>query len=182
MLRTTRVVGLLLAFIFTGHCLVAQEGGSLVVRGAVLKPGSWTPQSVKQQFADQIQSIKFTAGKDKEEHVGTGIPLASLLQAAGPKTEKAPKHYDLSFLVIIEAHDSYRVFFSLAELLPACGNAQAYLVWDVDGQPLPGKEAPFRLVVSSDKGHDRYIYGIASITLVDGTKLAGQLATAQPPQ
>jgi DMSO/TMAO reductase YedYZ molybdopterin-dependent catalytic subunit len=147
----------------------------------VLKPGQWSPQDVRQRFADQIQSIKFSTGKDKEQHVGTGIPFASLLQEASPKTEKVPKHYDLTFLVIIEARDSYRVFFSLAELLPACGNAQAYLIWDMDGKPLPPNEAPFRLIVSSDRGHDRNIYGIASITLVDGTKLASQLAAGQTP-
>jgi hypothetical protein len=110
-----------------------------------------------------------------------GIPLISLLQEASPKTEKVPKHYDLTFLVIIEAHDLYQVFFSLAELLPACGNAQAYLIWDVDGKPLSANEAPFRLIVSSDRGHDGNIYGIASITLVDGTKLASQLAAGQQP-
>jgi hypothetical protein len=33
------------------------------------------------------------------------------------------------------------------------------------------------LVVSTDRNPDRCIYGIASMTLVDGTKLANQLAT-----
>ena len=165
-----------LCITLSGRYLLAQETGPLVVRGAVLKPGQWSLQDVKQRFGDQIQSIKYSAGKDKEQHVGTGIPFISLLQEASPKTEKVPKHYDLTFLVIIEAHDGYRVFFSLAELLPACGNAQAYLIWEEDGKPLSAKEAPFRLIVSSDRGHDRNIYGIATITLVDGTKLASQLA------
>jgi hypothetical protein len=31
-------------------------------------------------------------------------------------------------------------------------------------------------VVSSDQGHDRYLYGIAALTLVDGTRLAARLA------
>ena len=181
MQRISGSIMILLAITFTAHCIFAQETGSLVVRGAVLKPGQWSPQDVKQRFADQIQSIKFSSGKDKEQHVGMGIPLISLLQEASPKTEKVPKHYDLTFLVIIEAHDLYRVFFSLAELLPACGNAQAYLIWDVDGKPLSANEAPFRLIVSSDRGHDGNIYGIASITLVDGTKLASQLAAGQQP-
>ena len=181
MQRVSGSLMILLAIAFIGHCIFAQETSSLVVRGAVLKPRQWSPQDVKQRFADQIQSIKFSAGKDTEQHVGTGIPFISLLQEASPKTEKVPKHYDLTFLVIIEAHDSYRVFFSLAELLPACGNAQAYLIWDEDGKPLPAKEAPFRLIVSSDRGHDRNIYGIASVTLVDGTKLANELAAGQQP-
>ena len=139
MQRISGSIMILLAITFTGHCIFAQETGSLVVRGAVLKPGQWSPQDVKQRFADQIQSIKFSAGKDKEQHVGMGIPFISLLQEASPKTEKVPKHYDLTFLVIIEAHDSYRVFFSLAELLPACGNAQAYLIWD-DGRQTPARQ------------------------------------------
>jgi DMSO/TMAO reductase YedYZ molybdopterin-dependent catalytic subunit len=182
MQRISSSIMILLAITFAGHYIFAQEAGSLVVRGAVLKPGPWSPQDIKQRFADQIQPVKFTGGKDKQPHVGTGIPLISLLQEAAPKTEKVPKHYDLSFLVIIEAHDSYRAFFSLAELLPGCGNAQAFLIWDVDGKPLSADAAPFRLIVSSDRGHDRNIYGIASITLVDGTKLASQLAAGKQPQ
>jgi hypothetical protein len=179
MQRLTGSTMILLALTFSGQSVFAQETGSLVIRGAVLKSGQWSQRDIKLRLADQIQTVRFSAGKDMGQHTGTGVPLVSLLHEAGPKTEKVPKHYDLTFLVIIEARDSYRVFFSLAELLPTCGNAQAYLIWDLDGQPLSALEAPFRLIVSSDRGHDRNIYGIASVTLVDGTKLASQLATGQ---
>jgi len=181
MQRISRWIMILLAITFSGQYAFTQATGSLVVRGAVLKPGQWSPQDVKQRFADQIQSIKFSTGRDKAQHVGMGIPLISLLEEASPKTEKAPKHYNLTFLVIIEARDGYRVFFSLAELLPVCGNAQTCLIWEMDGKPLADEEAPFRLIVASDRGHDRNIYGIASITLVDGTKLASQLAGHDQP-
>ena len=181
MRRISHSIMILVAITFAGHCLPAQGADSLVVRGAVLKPGRWSPQDVQQRLASQIQSIKFNTGRDELQHAGKGIPLISLLQEAAPKTEKAPKHYDLTFLVIIEARDSYRVFFSLAELLPTCGNAQAYLIWEMDSKPLTADEAPFRLIVSSDRGHDRNIYAISSITLVDGTKLANQLAAGRQP-
>ena len=125
MQRISRSIMILLAMTFSGQYIFAQATGSLALRGAVHKPGQWSPQDVKQRFVDQIQSIKFNTGRDKAQHVGIGIPLISLLQEASPKTEKAPKHYDLTFLVIIEAHDGYRVFFSLAELLPACAFPQA---------------------------------------------------------
>jgi DMSO/TMAO reductase YedYZ molybdopterin-dependent catalytic subunit len=158
------------------HYALAQvSSATLTVRGDIQKPGEWTVETLRQQFAKQTQTVKFTAG-DKQQNVGTGIPLYSLIQEAALKTEKAPKHYDLSFLVILEARDSYRVYFSLAELAPQCGHAQVWLIWDIDGKPLSDKEAPFRLVVSSDQGHDRHIYGISTLTLVDGTKLANQLA------
>ena len=174
------VAAVFAAILLVAQCVKAQESAAtLAVRGDVLKPGQWSVADLKQQFAKEIQTIKFATEADRAQHIGTGIPIISLLQAATAKTEKVPKHYDLTFLVILEAHDSYRVFFSLAELLPACGRAQAWLVWDMDGKALSGKEAPFRLVVLSDQGHDRYIYGIASVTLVDGTKLATQLSAGR---
>jgi DMSO/TMAO reductase YedYZ molybdopterin-dependent catalytic subunit len=152
---------------------------SIDVRGDILKPRHWTISDLKQQFPKEIRNVTFTSGLDKEHHTGVGVPLLPLLQAAEPRTEEAPKHYDLTFLVVLEALDRYRVFFSLAELLPSCGRAQAFLIWEVDGMPLPEKQAPLRLVVLSDHGHDRYIYGIAGITLVDGTKLANKLPANQ---
>jgi hypothetical protein len=101
------------------------------------------------------------------------------VQAAAPKVEKTPKHHDLAFFVVVEARDSYRVFFSLAELLPQGGNAQAWLIWDVDGKPIVEKEAPYRLVVLSDRGHDRQIYAINTIRLIDGAKLVTKPAAGQ---
>ena len=157
----------------------AQEPTAVAVRGDVAKPGQWSIEDLKQQFSKEVQSIKFSLGNDTPQQTATGIPLLVLIQAASPKIEKAQKHHDLAYLVIIEAKDSYRVFFSMAELLPQCGNAQAWLIWDVDGKPLAGKEAPFRLVVLSDHGHDRQIYGIATIRLADGIQLANRLSAGQ---
>ncbi len=167
--------------LLTGLWVNAQESAaSIEVRGDILKPRQWTVSDLKQQFAKEIRTVKFSTGTDKALHSGTGFPLVSLLQAATPKTEKTPKHYDLSFFVILEAHDKYHVYFSLAELLPSCGNAQAWLILDMDGKALPDKEAPIRLVVLSDQAPDRYIYGISRITMVDGTKLAAQLPAGRP--
>jgi hypothetical protein len=59
--------------------------------------------------------------------------------------------------------------------MPDFRSTSVYIVWDKDGEPLTGKDGPLRLVISDDKAPDRAIYGIKSITLVDGTKLAEQL-------
>jgi DMSO/TMAO reductase YedYZ molybdopterin-dependent catalytic subunit len=165
--------------LLAAYCALAKEPTAVTVRGDVLKSHSWSVDEIKQQFPKEVQNIKFSIHKETPQQTGMGIPLLSLIKAAGPKTEKVPKHHDLTFLVSVEAYDSYRAFFSLAELLPQCGNAQAWLLWEVDGKPLLDKEAPFRLVVLSDAGHDRYIYGIVAINLVDGHKLATRMATGQ---
>jgi DMSO/TMAO reductase YedYZ molybdopterin-dependent catalytic subunit len=154
--------------------VLASDADVLAVRGDVVQQKQWSLAELKKQFADQIITVKFSPGHDAQQS-GTGIPLQTLIQAAAPKVEKTPKHHDLAFFVIIQARDSYRAFFSLAELLPQGGNAQAYLIWEVDGKPLIEKESPFRLVVPSDQGHDRQIYAVNVIRLVDGARLASQL-------
>ena len=156
-----------------------ERADSVMVRGDVLKPGSWGIEDLRRQFAKEVRTVTFTPGTDKPQETGTGMPLLALIQAAGPKVEKVPKHYDLTFFVILEARDGYRVYFSMAELLPQCGDARVWLVWDSNGKPLPDREAPLRLVVSSDHGHDRYIYAIKAVTLVDGNKLAAGLAAGK---
>ncbi len=164
------VVVLLAQFFLPGQ----ESATTLSVRGDIQKPTQWSAELLKTQFASQVQDVKFTAGMDKSVKVGTGIPLLSVIQSAGLQTDKAVKHHDLKFLVVVEAHDGYRVFFSLAELMPQAGNAQAWILWNVDGKPLTGKEAPFRLVVLTDKAADRYIFGVIKITLVDGMKVANE--------
>jgi DMSO/TMAO reductase YedYZ molybdopterin-dependent catalytic subunit len=168
------------AVLFPLRPVPAQDSAAtLSVRGDVQKPSQWSLEELKEQFAGQVQSIKFTAGKDKLPKTGTGIPLLSVIRAAALKTDKSIGHHDLKFLVILEARDSYKVFFSLAELTPPPGgHAEAFLIWDVDGKPLSGKEAPLRLVLLAD-GEARQIYGVTRILLVDGIKLANQLNERQ---
>lgn len=169
---------LLTAALLAAPSVFAQAAkAGITISGDVSKPGLWSVDDLKRQFAKEIQTIKLAIGEDKQEKTATGIPLFSLIKAAELKTEKTPKHYDLSFLVILEARDSYRVFFSIAELMPKDGQAQVWLVWDVDGKPLVGKEAPLRLV--STNRADRSIYGLAGMTLVDGIKLANRLAAGK---
>jgi len=75
--------------------------------------------------------------------------------------------------VIIEAYDGYRAFFTFAELVRGERENPALLVWEEDGNPLSNRELPFRLIITRDG--DRSIFGITSITLVDGIKLADKL-------
>jgi DMSO/TMAO reductase YedYZ molybdopterin-dependent catalytic subunit len=177
----TRVlpVGWMVVVLLTPFCLFGQDGAStLSIQGDIQKPLQWSVESLKTQFAGQAQEIKFTAGMDKSVKAGTGVPLLSVIQSAALRTDKAVKHHDLKFIVVVEAHDGYRVLFSLAELLPQGGHAEAWLLWAVDGKPLSGKEAPLRLVVPTDKAADRAIFGVTQIILADGVKVANQMKTS----
>jgi DMSO/TMAO reductase YedYZ molybdopterin-dependent catalytic subunit len=156
--------------------LPAEDAAStLSIRGDVQKPVQWSIEELKSAFASQVQTVRFASGKDKQPRVGTGIPVLSAILAAALKLDPHIGHPDLKFLVIMEAKDSYQAFFSLAELTPPPGrDARAFIVWDVDGKPLPEREAPLRLLLTTD-GEARQIHGLTKITLVDGIKLANQL-------
>jgi hypothetical protein len=172
---------MLLIVLFSSNTLSAQEPAmTMSIGGDVKKPRLWSAEQLKAQFADQIKEVKFT-DPSWQKKTGKGIPLLSLIKAAEPRLEKTTKfhkdqmHYDMSFLVILEARDNFRVYFSLAELMPQLGSSDIYLVWDKEGEPLSGKEGPFRLATMNTKMPDREIYGISSISIVDGDKLADQL-------
>jgi len=163
-------VGVLAALLTAGSAFAQRN--SLEIRGDVQKPRSWSVEDVKKQFAGEIRTVKSTFGPEKQELASTGIPLISLLKAAELKTAETPKHYDLSFIVLLEAHDGYRVWFTFAELSSGAKENPALLVWEENGKPLPDSETPFRLRAGSN---DRSIFGITRITLVDGVKLANSL-------
>lgn len=174
-----RLIQCLMFFAITAGfvCRVsAQEPANVLsMRGDLQKPVQWSADEVKTKFSGAVKEIKYIAGKDKSSHTGIGVPLLSLIQGVALKTDPAVKHHDLKFLVVIEAPDGYQVMFSLAELLPQAGNAEAWLLWSVDGKPLSGKEAPFRLIVTTDKAADRAIFGVTQIYLIDGVKVMNQL-------
>lgn len=160
--------------LFVPCAISAQSPTSLTIRGDILKPGSLTPEAVKKQFPEELQTRKYVDGHDKQEKTATGVPLLSVIKAAEVKIESTPKHYDMSFIVILEAHDGYRVYFSLAELMnrEREDESKTLLLVEEDGQLLSGTDAPFKLLTT---GSDRRIFGITSITLVDGIKLADSL-------
>jgi hypothetical protein len=178
-----KVMLLFLMVLFPLNGILAQESSTILsIQGDVQKSRQWSIGQLKKQFGDQIQEVKFRGAADYSEKIGTGVALLSVIKAAEPKVEKETKwtrkdemHRSMVFLVIMEARDSYQIFFTLPELMSEFGDDPAYLIWDVDGKPLAGEEAPLRLVFSTDKWPDRGIYGIVKITLLDCNKLADQL-------
>jgi DMSO/TMAO reductase YedYZ molybdopterin-dependent catalytic subunit len=170
------------------NCLFSQESKPTIsIRGDVKNPRQWSVEQLKAEFSNQIQQVKFRDPLSSfKEKTGNGIPLYSLIKAAEPRKEKetqwtrrdrgdAVTHSHMAFFVILEAKDSFHAFFSLAELMPHFRSTEVFLLWDKDGETLSGKDAPLRLAVANDRDPDRAIYGISSITLVDGEKLADQL-------
>jgi hypothetical protein len=178
-----RVLMLLFIVLMPLNSLYCEEPAlNISIGGDVKKPGQWSVELLKEQFADQIKEVQFTDPFSSwQKKSGNGIPLLSVIMAAEPELETVTKfhkdrmHYDMSFLVILEAKDQFRVYFTLAELMPQLGSAEIYLVRDKGGEQLSEKERPLRVATLNTKMPDREIYGISNITIVDCDKLAKQL-------
>ena len=148
--------------------------GAITVTGSVQKPGEWTADRLKTEFAADISTISYTS-HDGQKHTSTAVPLISLLKAVGletqlktdPTADPKTKHYDLRFAVAVVGHDGYVAAFSLAELQADLGNRHVWLALDADGQPLAATEGPVKLIALDDKKPARWVHGVQSISVVN---------------
>lgn len=139
------------------------------IQGTVTKAQTWSVSRLEQELKNELKTIDYSI-KGKE-YTSRCVPLLSLIKAAEPSFNTQQKHSELRFLIRVQGRDGYSVWYSLGELLPEFGNRTVYVALDVNGKPYSDREAPIRLIVPGEKDYGRWIYGIATITIVDGAQL-----------
>jgi hypothetical protein len=156
-------LGLSLAILDISH---SQKQDAFRIAGAVEKPGEWTPEQLKKEFAGDIKTVSYTLkGEKGEAHC---LPLLTLIQAAKPRLNPKAKNHQLAFAIMVRADDGYTICFSMGELLPQVGKRAVWLALDRNGKPLSEAEAPVELLSTDDEKPSRWVHNIASITLLDG--------------
>jgi len=80
-----------------------------------------------------------------------GIPLANVLASAKIQLDDTLRGQRMTEVLVVEAADSYRVAFALAELDPAFAARDIVLADERDGKPLDAKQGPLRVVAAGDK-------------------------------
>jgi len=80
-----------------------------------------------------------------------GIPLANVLASAKIQLGDTLRGQRMTEVPVVEAADSYRVAFALAELDPAFAARDIVLADERDGKPLDAKQGPLRVVAAGDK-------------------------------
>lgn len=148
-----------------------EAGSAAVVRldGDLIKPATL---SVKDLVSLAVTPIEW---KDKTgSHSGSGVRLDQVLLkfgfeegATGPQVNPKVKHQGLRAAVVASAADGFEAVFSVGELLETLGATTAWLVWEMDGKPLPAELGSFRLIVSSDKGSSRSLHQLTRLRVVD---------------
>ena len=97
----------------------------------------------------------------------SGTPLVEVLKAGGLLLDSgmAGIRETVTMTVLVEATDGYRAVFSLAELDPELIDRVVLLADTKDGQPLPPREWPFRIIVPGEKRPARWVRQVKAVTV-----------------
>ena len=152
---------LLLGVILSSVDAPAQAGNKpfFTVEGEVLRPLKFTLD----ELAKLEQAEVKTKDKDGREHIFRGVRLVDILVSAGVTLGKELRGENLTKYVLIRAVDGYEVIFSLPEIDPEFTGQTILLVYQVDGNPLPKGDGPFRIVAPADKRPARWIRELTTI-------------------
>jgi len=101
----------------------------------------------------------------KETAVYEGISLGDLIRKFGAPAGEAIHGANLCLAVIVKAADGYQVVFALPELDPSFNNKVVLLADRRNGEPLSGKEGPFRLIVPDEARQARWVRQVTTIEL-----------------
>jgi hypothetical protein len=152
------LAGLAAAFLATAA--LAQD---LVIRGL---DGAERTISAAEIAALPRAEVQVTWGEKTRAFAGPR--LAHVLRAAGQPVG-ARLHGQLATFVVVEGADGFRAVYSLAELDADLHAGKSILADRVDGAPLAGKEAPWRLVAEGDLKPWRSVYAVRRVELKSAT-------------
>jgi hypothetical protein len=149
----------------SGTSTNTQTEGSLDLRGDVPSPRQLDAQELHKLPRTQIHTPD--PQNPAKEIVYSGPPFIEILKAGGLRLDSnmAGLRALVSMTVVVEATDGYRAAFSLAELDPELTDRVVLLADTVDDQPLPSREAPFRLIVPGDKHPTRWVRQVKMVTV-----------------
>ena len=119
-----------------------------------------------------LPRAKVTANLETGTKTYEGPVLAYVLRAGGLPVGPRLHGDPLRAYVVMTGADGFAAVYSLAELDKDFHDDVVILADQVDGKPLPTKEAPWRLVSSGDKKGWRSVYGLV--------RIEAHLAVAKP--
>jgi len=132
------------------------------IGGAVTTPLTVTLEDLRKMPRKTVRGENTHA---KRTEVYEGVALDALLQKAGVPQGEQVRGSAMTFYVLVEAADNYRVIFSLAELDSSFQDSEVLVADTMDGAPLPADEGPFKLIAPHEKRPARWIKMVKSITV-----------------
>jgi DMSO/TMAO reductase YedYZ molybdopterin-dependent catalytic subunit len=104
--------------------------------------------------------------KDGAKLVFRGPTLRSLVTLVGAPTGHEFRGPNMLIAIVAEASDGYKAAYMLAEVDEGFGNRNAILALTQDGNALPEKDGPFRVVMPGEEHRARWIRMVQRLRLV----------------
>ena len=104
--------------------------------------------------------------KDGAKMVFRGPTLRSLVTLVGAPTGHDFRGPNMLIAIVAEASDGYKAAYMLAEVDEGFGNKNAILELTQDGNALPEKDGPFRVVMPGEEHRARWIRMVHRLRLV----------------
>src|SRR5579862_8762011 len=145
----------------------AAAGVLLTVNGDVDRPLSLSLADLRDL---PRQTITVMNEHEKKDETYQGVALAEILKRAGVPQGAALRGPALAISVRAEGADGYAVVFGLGELDSSIEDAGVVVADTLDGQPIPDKLGPLRLVVPHDKRPARWVRMLRTITVTKPAK------------
>ncbi len=139
------------------------DAARLIVGGDVAKPLSLSLQDLSGYPRKILKVMNEHEGK---EETYQGVPLAEILKRAGVPQGSDLRGAAMATYVRAEGADGYSVVFSLAELDSGVQDSDVLVADTLNGEPIPDKLGPLRLVVPHEKRPARWVRMLHSITVV----------------
>jgi DMSO/TMAO reductase YedYZ molybdopterin-dependent catalytic subunit len=139
------------------------DAARLIVGGDVAKPLSLSLQDLSGYPRKILKVMNEHEGK---EETYQGVPLAEILKRAGVPQGSDLRGAALAMYVRAQGADGYSVVFSLAELDSGVQDSEVLVADTLNGEPIPDKLGPLRLVVPHEKRPARWVRMLRSITVV----------------
>jgi hypothetical protein len=168
-MRNHQTVRFLAAWLLVIPAVALADGPSVEVAGALPKTGKLALKDLEAMKPEKAAWTNHGTAHEVE-----GVSLARILAAFGfdkgpmgkdiPAPDKRPGYKKV---VRVTAKDGFQAIFSCAELAEDMGPTRALLAWKLDGKPLPADQAPFRLIVLTDKEPSRSPYAVQKIEVID---------------
>ena len=141
----------------------ALDSVRLVVSGDVETPLSLSMEDLA-KFPRKI--LKVTNEHDGKEETYQGVSLEEILKRAGVPQGQQLRGAALTTYVRAGASDGYSVVFSLPELDASIQDSDILVADTLNGEPIPDKLGPLRLIVPHDKRPARWVRMLRSLTVV----------------
>ncbi len=136
------------------------------VKGIGLEPNSWNETKLAGLARHKIK----VSGKEGGDSVFEGVLVVDLLKGSGLTFGQNLRGERMADYLIAEAADGYRVVFALAELDAQFSDRVVLLADYCDGKPLDERDGPFRIIVSDEKRHARWVRNVVALKIESAPK------------